>query len=110
MRGSFVDESFLCRLGFHKWQNYGNEVLIFCQAAIFARYEAPEWARYQMFFWDKFPKVVYEGKRCKRCDRVLMRKFVKTSDGTLSCVGWEEPHAEETQKELEQERNRNLRR
>ena len=43
-------------------------------------------------------KVVYEGRECTRCGMKLRRKFVRNSDGTLSCVGWE-PDNEEGDKE-----------
>jgi len=87
-----LSEPFLCRLGFHKWQDYGNQVAI-------------SWGEPETVFhgetvggWGVPPtrearglhtKLVFEGKQCKRCGVRLMRKFVKNSDGTISCVGWE---------------------
>jgi hypothetical protein len=41
-------------------------------------------------------KVVYEGKRCKRCGIILLRKFVRNSEGRLSCIGWEQIIREKT--------------
>jgi hypothetical protein len=99
-----VGEPILCRLGFHKWQNYGGQVEVF--------WREPNVLKAGLtviggFFGTKAgspesniktqSKVVYEGHECTRCGIKIMRRFVTNSDGTLSCVGWE-PETEETEK------------
>ena len=86
-----LGEPLLCRLGFHKWQNSGSQVMVSWKEphALRARLEG-EFVTYS--------KAVYEGKQCKRCGMKLRRKLVANSDGTVSCVGWE-PDTKETEKE-----------
>ncbi len=101
-------EPLLCRLGFHKWQNYGNQVVVSCKepvvtggAMTFPYAKQPprtDGLPVRKEAQEVHSKVMYEGQQCKRCGIKLMRKFVKNSDGTLSCVGWE-PYTEETDKE-----------
>jgi len=90
-----LSEPLLCRLGFHKWQNYGKKVEVFWQEPPVGvgggRYLHPR-------SFERHSKTVYEKCLCRRCGVKLRRKFVTNSDGTLSCVGWE-PDAEETSKE-----------
>jgi hypothetical protein len=97
-----LGDPILCRLGFHKWQDYGKEVDVF--------WEEPN--RIKAGIKDGFGtsvgpplgnieahhKVVYEGRECKRCGLKLKRTFATNSDGTLSSIGWE-PDNEETDKE-----------
>jgi hypothetical protein len=107
-----LGEPLLCRLGFHKWQNYGNQILISWKEPHVLPYVDAANKSYSK--GQPFPsreeleveanealvthtKVVYEGKKCKRCGMKLKRKFEKNSDGTLSCIGWE-PDTEETDK------------
>jgi hypothetical protein len=70
----------LCRLGFHKWRNYGGMFEVFNRS-----YASPE-------------DAVYERRECKRCGIRLRRTFVTNPDGSLSCVGWE-PDAKETEED-----------
>jgi len=91
-----MGDPLLCRLGFHKWQNYGKEVEVFWQEPTRARESAAVLSAPSEVLNRRFEKrheAVYEGKQCKRCGVIMMRKFVTNSDGTLSAVGWEEPHA-----------------
>ena len=85
---------FLCRLGFHKWRNYGDEVEVF--------WEEPPLRiarnKYLSHNEERHSETVYEGRECKRCSIKLRRKFVTNSNGTLSCVGWE-TGSEDTDKE-----------
>ena len=95
-------EPLLCRLGFHKWRNYGNQVMVFWQEPNLSK------AAVKNSFGTKVgspediiqahSKVVYEGRECTRCGIKLRRKFVRNSDGTLSSIGWE-PTDEEGDKE-----------
>jgi hypothetical protein len=94
----------LCRLGFHKWRNYGNEVEVFWQQPALTK-ETVRWGRQHMqedidvkSVLETRGKIVYEGRECKRCGIKLRRRLVTNSDGTLSCVGWE-PDTEEADKE-----------
>lgn len=105
-----MGEPLLCRLGFHKWQNYGNRVMVSWKEPVTIGPTGDTWVPggYRVLGADGLParkeaqdvhsEVVYEGQQCKRCGIKLMRRFVKNSDGTLSCVGWE-PDNEETDKE-----------
>jgi len=67
----------LCKLGLHKWKNYGKLVQIFWQE--------------KGFVWGLTTKsrVVNEKRECLRCGVKLKRKFITNPDGTLSCIGWE---------------------
>lgn len=84
-----MSQPLLCRLGFHKWQNYGNKVEIFWE-------EPPLGVGFRRK--ERRSKTVHEKCACKRCGVKLRRKFANNSDGTLSCVGWE-PDNEEVNKE-----------
>jgi hypothetical protein len=84
-----LKEPLLCRLGLHKWQNYGKEVEIF--------WEEPP-VGVGLRGKEMHREKVYEKCACKRCGVRLRRKLVTNSDGTLSCVGWE-PDTEETDKD-----------
>ena len=75
----------LCRLGFHRWQNYGNKVEVF--------WEEPPLGvggyRYLGRSKERHSKIVYEKCACKRCGIRLKRKLTINSDGTVSSIGWE---------------------
>jgi hypothetical protein len=88
-----MGEPFLCRLGFHKWQNYGNEVQVFWNSSFQKGFIGAYGTIHKVH-----SQVVYEKCVCKRCGIKLRRKFATNSDRTLSCVGWE-PDAEETERE-----------
>jgi hypothetical protein len=88
-----LSEPLLCRLGFHKWRNYGDEVEVFWQEPDNVRTRTSPRVRYASHH-----ETVYEGRECKRCGIKLRRKFVTNPDGTLSCVGWE-PDTEGTDKQ-----------
>jgi hypothetical protein len=108
MWGGFMGEPLLCRLGFHKWQDYGEQVVIswkepcivgpaYCGRGSWSL--SPDGLPARKEALEPHSNVVYEGKQCKRCGIKLMRRFVKNKDSTLSSVGWEEPHDEETNKQ-----------
>jgi hypothetical protein len=75
----------LCRLGFHRWLNYGNKVEVF--------WEEPPLgvggSRYFKNRMEKHSKIVYEKCVCKRCGIKLKRKLATNPDGTVSSIGWE---------------------
>jgi hypothetical protein len=88
-----LGEPLLCRLGFHKWQNYGKKIEVFWEepnhikAGIkdgFGTSVGPPRGNIEVR-----SKSVYEGRECKRCGIKLRRKLVTNSNGTLSSVGWE---------------------
>lgn len=83
----------LCRLGFHKWRNYGEEVEVFYSEERPSQpiLGPPRTRRTR-------GEAVYERRKCKRCGIKLRRTLVTNPDGTLSCVGWE-PDTEETDEE-----------
>jgi hypothetical protein len=91
-----LGEPLLCRLGFHKWRNYGEEVEVFWQeptvlklrgSAYYQDTESGEVSRESLY--EGHSEVVYEGRECTRCGKKLRRRLVTNSDGTLSSVGWE---------------------
>jgi hypothetical protein len=83
----------LCRLGFHKWRNYGEEVEVFySEERSHGAREMPLRTR------PIHGEAVYEKRKCKRCGMKLRRTLVTNPDGTLSCVGWE-ADTEETDEE-----------
>jgi hypothetical protein len=88
-----LSEPLLCRLGFHKWQDYGKKVEVFWQEPTFwkagVKHSWGTTAGSQQCNIQTHSKMVYEGRECKRCGMRLRRKFVTNSDGTLACVGWE---------------------
>ncbi|HML03826.1 MAG TPA: hypothetical protein VK487_10725 [Candidatus Bathyarchaeia archaeon] len=98
-----MGDPILCRLGFHKWQDYGSQFQISWKERNFVPYinVVPKSAVGQPFPNEEtlsiqsnetlvtHSTVVYEGSKCQRCGIKLRRKFEKNSDGTLSCVGWE---------------------
>lgn len=107
-----MGEPFLCRLGFHKWQDCGKEVEVFWQepAPLNLGIQGTKYAGRRGTptslpsdgptgtNFETHSKIVHEGRECKRCGMRLKRIFATNSDGTLSSVGWE-PNAEETAKE-----------
>ncbi len=91
-RNREVSSPLLCRLGFHKWRNYGDQIEVFWQepTPLEANVKNPNIgtsARENLL--DTHSRIVYEGKECKRCGMKLRRKLVTNPDGTLSAVGWE---------------------
>ena len=68
----------LCRLGLHKWRNYGEKVLIV--------WEEPGLIP---FTKKEMKKLVYCKRECLRCGIKEKRKFLKNIDGTLAAAGWE---------------------
>jgi hypothetical protein len=98
-------EPLLCRLGFHKWQDYGKQVEVFWEEppplnlGIRGRPGAPVWSpKNPKSNVETHSKVVHQGHECARCGMKLRRKLVTNSDGTLSSIGWE-PDTEETHKD-----------
>ena len=87
-----LGQPLLCRLGFHKWQDYGKQVEVF--------WREPKGVgafKYSSRYYsgdEMHSRTVYEKCLCKRCGAKVRRKFVTNSDGTMSCVGWE-PDTEE---------------
>jgi hypothetical protein len=87
----------LCRLGFHKWRNCGDQIEVFWQepTPLEANVKNPNiGTSVRENVLDTHNKVVYEGKECKRCGTKLRRKLVTNSDGTLSSIGWEPDNEE----------------
>ena len=91
-----MGDPLLCRLGFHKWQNYGKQVTVSWNEPFRVGRVPSAYGAQQPLGADGKPphgepeahsEVVYEGKQCKRCGIKLRRKLVTNSDGTLSCVG-----------------------
>ena len=74
--GDYVGQPLPCRLGFHKWENYGEERQVFWQEPGL------------IYGLTTKSNVVYEKRRCLRCGVKLKRTFSTNPDGTLSSVGW----------------------
>jgi hypothetical protein len=67
----------LCRIGLHKWRNYGDRVLIsFKEPGIIPGIKREE------------RKHVYCERECLRCGIKEKRKFTDNIDGTLAPIGW----------------------
>ena len=71
-----MSKPLLCKLGMHKWENYGSEIQIFWQEPGF------------IYGLTTRNKVVFEKRRCLRCGIKLRRKLTPNPDGTLASVGW----------------------
>ena len=102
-----MSEPILCRLGFHKWRDYGKQVEVFWQepAPLNLGIKGTKYSGTGLpkdgptgTNFETHSKIVHEGRECMRCGIRLKRIFATNSDGTLSCVGWE-PDNEETDKE-----------
>lgn len=68
----------LCRLGLHKWENYGEVVVIEWKEPGFAPGTTA-----------KIKKSVHAERKCPRCRTVEKRIFADYADGTRAAVGWE---------------------
>jgi hypothetical protein len=91
-----LGEPLLCRLSFHKWRNYGNQVEISWKEpdgetmgvrSIRTLGTHEQQVELDSMFTTR-SEAVYEGRECKRCGIRLRRRLVTNSDGTLSSVGW----------------------
>lgn len=70
----------LCRLGLHKWRNYGERVLV-------------HWKEPGFLPGTKVKKQKYvlSERKCLRCGIREKRKFFENLDGTSAVAGWERP-------------------
>jgi hypothetical protein len=68
----------LCRIGLHKWRNYGDRVLI-------------TWTESGLIPFTKkdIRKHVFCERECLRCGIKERRLFGENIDGTKSAAGWE---------------------
>jgi len=86
--------SLFCRLGLHKWKDYGDLALITWSepGVINAGHTVSK------------SKGVYAKRRCLRCGIREKRILVNNPNGTVSSVGWrplpEEEYNEDVQEEL----------
>ena len=71
-----LGQPLLCRLSFHKWKNYGEEMQIFWQEPGL------------VYGLTTKSKVVFEKRLCLRCGVKSKRIFSTNPDGTTSSVGW----------------------
>jgi hypothetical protein len=67
-----------CRLGIHKWKNYGEIVKIAWKEPGFVPSTT-----------QKIEKYVYSERECLRCGMRLRRLFAPNRDGTQAAIGWE---------------------
>lgn len=74
--GDCVSKPLLCKLGMHKWRDYGKEVQIFWQEPGI------------IYGLNTKSKMVFERRRCLRCGKQLRRRLIENPDGTLASVGW----------------------
>jgi hypothetical protein len=72
--------NWLCRLGLHKWRDFGEKVMIVWKepAVVKTPYEK---------FTQKSRKV-FTKKKCLRCGIGMKRRLIENPDGTSSCIGW----------------------
>jgi len=68
----------LCKLGFHRWRNYGERVLIVWKEPGFLPGTKQERRKH-----------VFSERECLRCGIKEKRKFSENIDGTLAAIGWE---------------------
>ncbi|MCK4478168.1 hypothetical protein KAU88_06545 [Candidatus Bathyarchaeota archaeon] len=68
----------LCKLGFHRWRDYGERVLLI-------------WKEPGLLPGTKQGrrKHVFSERGCLRCGIKEKRKFSENVDGTLAAAGWE---------------------
>lgn len=74
--GEYLGQPLLCRLGLHRWANYGKEVLIFWQEPGL------------VYGLSTKSKVVFEKRRCLRCGVRFKRILSTNPDETFSAAGW----------------------
>lgn len=67
-----------CRLGLHKWQDYGEVVLI-------------EWKEpgFVPSTKETIRKYVHSQRKCSQCGLAEKRIFADNRDGTKAAIGWE---------------------
>ena len=71
--------SILCKLGAHKWKNFGDRVVVV-------------WREPGLLIGTKVTKMkrVYCDRECLRCGIRETRKFVENIDGTIAAAGWKQ--------------------
>jgi hypothetical protein len=96
--------SWLCKLGLHKWRDYGESVVVTWK-------ERTQWGPPHTLSTRKFrsrfgthSREVFTRRKCLRCGVDLKRRLVKNPDGSLSCVGWDSAPEFESEKDKETER------
>jgi hypothetical protein len=73
--------NWLCRLGLHKWRDFGGSVVI--------TWKEPKLLKTS---YDKFTqksREVFTKRKCLRCGIEMKRRLVRNPNGTFSCIGWE---------------------
>jgi len=78
----------LCKLGLHKWRNYGESVVVTWKEPIYGAGRVPLRIRRRLPLHTRGKKVLSK-RKCLRCRINMKRILVKNPDGTLSSVGWE---------------------
>jgi len=68
----------VCRLGMHKWKDYGEIAKITWKEPGFVPSTT-----------EKIEKYVYSERQCLRCGIRLKRIFAPNRDGTQAAIGWE---------------------
>jgi hypothetical protein len=70
---------FLCKLGAHKWRNFGDRVVLV-------------WREPGLLIGTKVTKTkrVYCNRECLRCGIRETRKFIENIDGTMAADGWKQ--------------------
>jgi len=87
IRGGCLSQPLLCRLGLHKWRNFGKQVLITWQEPGMLPLVKKEMRKY-----------VFCERECLRCGISEKRKFLENIDGTLGAAGWDKVKSEKDQK------------
>jgi len=80
--------NWLCRLGLHKWRNYGESVVVTWKEHIHdSRHRITRTGIRSRSRTES--KQVFTNRECLRCGIRMKRRLVRNSDGTLSSFGWE---------------------
>ena len=80
--------NWLCRLGLHKWRNYGESVVVTWKEHIHDSHHRITRIGIRSRSRTK-SKQVFTNRECLRCGIRMKRRLVRNSDGTLSSFGWE---------------------
>lgn len=81
--------NWLCKLGLHKWRNYGESVMVTWREPTSKRVRPSTTTDPNSRFRTQSREVLTK-RKCLRCGIGMKRRLVKNADGTLSCVGWDQ--------------------
>jgi hypothetical protein len=100
--------NWLCKLGLHKWRNYGESVVVTWKEPASKAGPIPTTNSLRLRFRTQ-SREVFTKKKCLRCGISMKRRLVKNADGTLSCIGWDPISESEYEKDEHAEPQRKSR-